>query len=799
MIGHGTQVLVALGLTLAAAPALASGAGGAGAHAPAIDASALPEGAVVRPPAVGDQRHPVEVRLLAEQATVAPGGTLSLGVQMIQDPEWHTYWVVPGDIGLPTDVTLTLPEGVAGGATVRDRTWVLPEQFVQDVITSYGYSDQVLHELDVVLPDDVPAGPLTVSAHVSWLVCKSSCIPGEADVTTTVQVADAATDGPHKPLFDYYRGHWPVRAEDVAGLDVQVVQCTDPVVPDGQLQVVVAVHPKQGHTLAFTTPEGMWPTAAAVAGSNVFLDTRRIVPDDDGFLVAVGGSAFADELPEHDVAGALLQVDVDGSTVHALALAEMNWADKGTIVAASSDPACRAFTAPVAAAAPIDVGDPGPPEGPGNPVGPAAWSITLLLSNLGLAFVGGLILNVMPCVLPVLMLKLYGLVEQGGISDGEKRQAGMMYTAGILVSFLALALGVWVLRSVLGQDVVWGYQMQYPGYVAGLASLVFLFGLSLFGVFEIPAFGTGSAHELSSKEGPAGYFFTGVFATLVATPCSAPILGAATAFAFAAPTYLLVLIFLMVGLGLASPFLVVAFVPAVYRFLPAPGAWMESFKQFLGFTLMLTTVWLVSVLFGLVGTDGGISFLVFLTAVSMGAWIFGHWGGVAADPGDQLKSLAVGLGVVVLAGWRFLDLELAPPDTCVDGSPVQVDVAYDDHIPWQAFSPERVEELRGHVVFLDFTADWCVSCKVNERTVLETATVREALGRYEVVALQGDFTRKDPAIQAWLTRFRRAGVPMYVVIPPTGLQDAILLPEVITPGMVVEAVEQAAGQTVGRR
>ena len=344
---------------------------------------------------------------------------------------------------------------------------------------------------------------------------------------------------------------------------------------------------------------------------------------------------------------------------------------------------------------------------------------------------------------------------------------------------------------MLGESVGWGFQMQYPGVVVVLATAVFVFGLSLFGVFEVPAFGTDNAHELSSQEGPAGFFFTGVFATLVATPCSAPFLGTATAFAFAASTPLLVLIFLCIGLGLASPFLLVAYVPSLYKLLPAPGAWMETLKHLLGFSLMATTLWLVWVYFGLTGVDGGFSLLIFLAVAALGAWIFGHFAGVAAEPKRQLVAFAAAVAVVTMGGWVFLDTAMAEPEGVCEDVVVGEDLTWGEGIPWQPFSDDAVAQVEGRVAFIDFTADWCVSCKVNEATVLETETVTEAMQRLDVVPLKADYTRKDPAIAAWLQRFNRPGVPMYLVLPAHG-GEPILLPEVILPGMVVEALEAAS-------
>jgi len=410
-----------------------------------------------------------------------------------------------------------------------------------------------------------------------------------------------------------------------------------------------------------------------------------------------------------------------------------------------------------------------------------------------LAFFGGGLLNIMPCVLPVLTLKLYSLVEQVDISGAERRTAGLAYTAGIVLSFWMLAAAVLILKMVFGQDVLWGFQFQYPAYVAGLGTVVFLFGLSLFGVFEIPALGSNKAASASQKEGVVGYLLTGVFATLLATPCSAPFLGTGMGFAFSLPAAGVVLFFTVAGLGLAAPFLLIAFVPSLYRLLPKPGAWMEAFKELLGFTLIATTIWLVDVLAGQVGRDGATGFLAFLLFVGIGAWIFGRWGGMIESGKRQLTALAAGCAVAALGGIGFLDLSFAETEAPT-GEVRDEGLDFSEEIPWQGFSEARVEALAGRTVFIDFTADWCLTCKVNEQTVLETEKVRQALAAHNVVPLKADWTRRDPEITAWLQRFGKAGVPFYLVVPADRSRPEIALPEVITPDLVVAALADGAVQ-----
>lgn len=790
------KVWTFLGLFVSTA-ALASG----GPAAPKVDFSKVEASAAVRPPGQGDQQYPVIARLIADGAPLQAGATARIGVHLAQDPGWHTYWKTPGDIGLPTSIKWTLPAGVTAGPQI----FPVPERFEAEGMVSFGYDGEVLHTAQLSVPAGF-SGPLKVEADVEWLVCKTSCIPGSAHLSTTLDVAAAAKPSPYAPLFDHYATRWP--AEKVEGLQITAALDGTPVPADSPFKAVFKIAAAPGHTLG-KVDDKLWPTFTVIAGFDwMTMKPSEVKPQADGsVLVVVDAMTLTpDPLPTKDAVGGLIQVPVDGKLVATEFTLPLPWAAKGTARAAGTDPMLQAAGVEMAKAAappapPPATPTPPPPASPpvvepsvAAPIAAVAadgWSPVVILGNVLLALLGGLILNVMPCVLPVLTLKLYGLVEQQAISNEEKRKAGLAYTAGILASFWALAIGVVVARQVLGGGVGWGFQFQYPGYVAALATMVYLFGLSLFGVFEIPAFGVQSADELSGKEGVAGYFFTGVFATLVATPCSAPFLGTAIAFAFQAPTPLLFVIFTAIGLGLASPFLFVAFVPAAYKLLPQPGAWMDGFKQILGFTLMATTLWLFDVLAAQIGTDRATGFLGFLLFASLGAWIFGHFGGVASELSRQAKALAVGVAVAAGGAWWLLDLTPAEAAQCDDGKELAATLDFQHEIPWQAFHEDRLKALTGKTVFIDFTADWCVSCKVNEKTVLESAGVRSHMDKLGVVPLKADWTRKDATIAAWLTKYQRAGVPMYLVVPPSGLANAILLPEVITPDMVTGALDKA--------
>jgi thiol:disulfide interchange protein DsbD len=416
---------------------------------------------------------------------------------------------------------------------------------------------------------------------------------------------------------------------------------------------------------------------------------------------------------------------------------------------------------------------------------------------LFMAFLGGLILNIMPCVLPVLSLKVYSLVEQQDATAGERRIAGLSYSAGVVLSFLALGAAVIVARTSFDLNLGWGQQFQSPVFIIVLSTIVFVFGLSLFGVFEVPAFGATQLSSAQAKEGWLGHLLTGAFATVLATPCSAPFLGTGIGFALTLPPMGLLGFFAVAGLGLASPFLLIAYVPALVRFLPRPGAWMETFKHFLGFTLMATTVWLLDSLGAQVGREGVFGFLVFLTAVGFGCWILGRWAGPIASTRSKLLALLAAVAISAQFGRAFLIIETTPEEghgaSDVASGEIPMELNFSEEIPWYPFSEDQIKGLAGRPIFIDFTADWCNSCIVNEKLVLQTDQVRSAMAKYGIVPLKGDWTRRGPAIKAWLDHFGRAGIPLYVIIHPDQSKPFIVLPEVISPGMVVDHLREASG------
>ncbi len=436
-------------------------------------------------------------------------------------------------------------------------------------------------------------------------------------------------------------------------------------------------------------------------------------------------------------------------------------------------------------------GDSDPTATPTAAAPPAGPEVRIfgLKANLFLAFLaallGGLILNLMPCVLPVLSIKVLGLIDNNDSRDSTRAHA-RWYTAGVLVSFVALGAMVLALRSA-GEALGWGFQMQRPGVVALLGLVMFLFGLNLSGVWTLTGRWVGMGQSLASRSGPSGDFFTGVLAVVVAAPCTAPMMFQALAWAFTASTASALLVFFGLGLGLALPFLLIAYIPALARMLPRPGAWMETFKQLLAFPLYFTAVWLVWVLAKQRGADAVAMWAVSAVLLAFAAWAWTHAQTRGARWGRWTAVLA--LVAALLPLWRIATIE-RPAASSATSIPAAAAQAKSDAV---AYSAQRLADLRAanRVVMVNMTADWCVTCKANEKTVFARDGFREAMDAADAVYMVGDWTDVDPSITAYLRRYNAVGVPLYVVYPRGG-GDGTVLPTVLTPALVREALAQAA-------
>lgn len=687
---------------------------------------AAPGGPVVTTP------H-VEARLVASAERVAPGERVTLGIAKRIIPDWHTYWLNPGDSGLATEVTWHLPDGAQAGPL----QWPAPERHALGPIVNYGYEGEVtlLAELSVA-PDARPGERLDVRADVSWLVCSDVCIPEEVTLELTLPVAESGGGTGH-PAIDAARARlptpspWPARFErDGAGL---------------RLAVDTGPLPQAGAEIWF------YPFAWGIVDHSA---AQRASFDADGVVLSLPPGQAAPSAQTLDGVLVISERTREGSLRRAFELSA----------------SAGAVAIPPAAAPTTSV--------------PA---IGLPLAIL-FALAGGLILNLMPCVFPVLAMKALALVRHGHASRATVRMHGLAYLGGVLVSFALLAAVVLALQAG-GTRLGWGFQFQSPMFVLLVAWLLFGVGLNLSGVFTIGAGRfAGAGQSLTTRDGYGGSFFTGVLAAVVATPCTAPFMGAAIGFAMAQPPTLLAAIFLALGLGLALPFVALAWWPSLLRRLPRPGPWMERLKQFLAFPMYGAAIWLVWVLALQRGADGVLVALGGMLAIALAAWLYDTT--TRADTRPHL--VARGATLAILIATVAAGTLLMPPAAGTAKAEASATTT-NDVLPAEAWSEARVAALRaeGRPVFVNFTAAWCITCLVNERVALAQPAVAERFAADGIVYLKGDWTDRDDEIAAALTRFGRSGVPLYLYYPATPGAEPVVLPQILTPDGVLRALDHA--------
>jgi len=679
----------------------------------------------------------VEAELVPATTAAVPGQPVTVALRLKHREGWHTYWQNPGDSGLPTTIEWKLPPGVTAGPI----DWPAPHALPVGPLVNYGFEGEILLPSTLtVAPDAKPGSELAIAARADWLVCKETCIPEGVDLTLALPVAAGASAHP--------RWGAPIAAT-IAALPRPLAGWT--VAAQGEGQRV---------RLAFTPPAG-----AADPGKVRFFPFREgQVEASAPQALARDGAGYVLTLPvAHQLAPGFTRVAGVVSASNGLAGAKVATIDvplAGSVVAGPK---------PVDATAPALA----------IPPAAAAGSMSLLLAAVA-AFLGGMILNLMPCVLPVLSIKVLGFAEHHD-SRATMRREGLAYGAGVLVTFVALAGAMLALRAA-GEQLGWGFQLQSPAVVTALAVLFFVLGLNLSGVFEFGQFAPSSVLSWASKNRTLDAFGTGVLAVVIASPCTAPFMGAALGFALAQPAALTLLVFTALGVGMALPFVLLTWFPGWRKALPRPGAWMERLKQFLAFPLYATVAWLVWVLGAQVDNDAVVRLLVTLVVLAFALWAWRAYRGGAAR-GFSIAA-AVGLLATAYVAWPLFSGQ-ASADVL---SPAQASKAGSLTDPWQPFTPARVAELTAanKAVFIDFTAAWCVTCQVNKRLVLNDIDVRKAFAASGVELVRADWTRRDPAITQALAALGRQGVPVYVLYRPG--KEPLLLPEVLSHQTVLDAL-----------
>jgi DsbC/DsbD-like thiol-disulfide interchange protein/cytochrome c biogenesis protein CcdA len=665
--------------------------------------------AAAAPPMASDLVKPV---LYAESASVAAGKTLWVDVRVTIAPGWHIYWKNPGDSGLPTEIAWSLPAGFSAG----EINWPVPERFVVGGIANFGYAGGV----DLLAPITPPAtldpgGTVHLDATVKYLVCSEICIPGEGKVALDLPLGSGATDPAQAARFAAARQDQPVAAPFAARFSAEA----------NDLRLIVP--------------------AAALAGLS--RPTAEFFPDADNALDASAGPKVT---PQN---GGLVLV-MAKSTSPAAAVPKIL---DGVLVVRGADGGVHGY---------LINATPGAPTSNDEPSLLGWWQALLF------AFVGGMILNLMPCVFPILSLKVLGFA---GADPARRHHHGIAYSLGVVLSFAVLGGALIALRA--GSTAIgWGFQLQSPLVVALLAYLMLAMGLSLSGVAEFGGGFAGIGGRLAGREGLAGAFFTGVLATVVATPCTAPFMGAALGAALVAPAVVALAIFIALGTGLAAPLLVASLVPGIGRLLPRPGGWMATLKQIFAFPLYATVAWLVWVLIQEVGPEGSLMALFGLVAIGFAVWVYGRtrFAPPAARRTGGVLGLAGAAAALVLAAMLSPASGRAPLAS--------------DGLAYEAFTPTRLAALNAEhkPVFVNLTAAWCLTCIVNERATLDRDAVRDAFTAHHVVALKGDWTRQDPEIAQFLQSFGRSGVPLYLLYDGDG--SPTVLPQILTETEMVDAV-----------
>jgi len=671
----------------------------------------------------------VEAEFHSARTAVAPGETFTIVLRQSIREHWHTYWRNPGDSGEPTELTWTSPEG----ARVGPLQWPTPEAIPFAMLVNYGYSGEVLFPIEVTAPANArPGETLRFSADAYWLVCSDVCIPEEGQLQFSIPIAAQGADDPV----------WAPRiAEAVAALPRERPGASATITTDGTLSAAL-------------------PMLGEVRNPRFFPYSRDVMRNAEPQRPRVGESGLSFTLTP-GVAENLGQAPLQGVVTYDVREGG-GWARRGVEITAQPGAALagvsdrEATISPDYALAEL--------EGAATPaVAAAPFTPLALFTALALAFVGGLILNIMPCVLPVLSVK--ALSFAGGVHAGEARRHGLLYFAGVMATFLALASVLIILREA-GAAVGWGFQLQEPWVTSALALLFFVIGLNLLGVFDIGGSLQNAGGALTSRGGDAGSFFTGALAVVAATPCTAPFMAGAIGAALTQPALITLSIFAALALGFALPLTLLHFAPRLQKLIPKPGPWMERARNVLAFPMFGAAVWLVWVLAAQAGANGVAALLGLMAALGFALFV-ARWGRAWMVAG------ALALAVTAALTWRPLL-----------GMESQAELVSE---PWRV---ARVNELRGEGcgVFVNFTAAWCVTCKVNEAAALSQPRVAQAFAQSNVAYLVGDWTNRDEDIATALGEHGRAGVPLYIYYPPEG--EPVVLPQgvLLSQDLVIDTI-----------
>ena len=681
---------------------------------------------------------------------IRAGQTFWLGLQIEHQPHWHTYWQNPGDSGLPTRVQWQLPAGLQAG----DIAWPLPKKIPIGTLANYGYEGRLLLTVPVTVGADFrfpDSGPLALGLQAEWLVCRQECIPQEGRFT--LNLASAATQTPQAAAFESAQklnpkpmaqlqqgGTWITGGQSTLSADAKQITLRVHGLPVGWRGQTLSAFPVTASVVHNAAVQGKdWTQSwqGAVWSAQIPVSEERGESPRTMRWVIAAGPESAPKAPAFEI-----ETPVQGV-----------WPALTQAAPAEISPALAKALADNASAT-------------GKPAASSTTALGLTLAILG-ALVGGFLLNLMPCVFPVLAIKVIGFA-QADTSQAQHRAAGMAYTVGVVLSFMLLG-GLMLGLRAAGEQLGWGFQLQSPPVVAGLALLFTLLGLNLAGVFEFGQMLPSSLATLQSRHPTVNAGLSGVLAVAVASPCTAPFMGASLGLAIALPVWQALMVFAAMGVGMALPYLAASWWPSIARALPRPGAWMQTFRQAMAFPMFATVIWLLWVLGQQTGIDGASSLLALLLTVAWLVWALG----LSGRTRWVLSGLALATLLWLGSSWLPLALREAPaaPLASTQGAaqaaPGTLSTPTLTPI-WQAWSDAALQAhlAAGRPVFVDFTAAWCVTCQYNKKTTLADARVLADFAARQVVLMRADWTRRDPAITQALTALGRSGVPVYALYAP---------------------------------
>ena len=691
------------------------------------------------------EEESIRIELVSEVKSIQPGQPFWVAVVFKPDPGWHFYWYNPGTAGLPTRIHFKLPSGFSHDLV----QWPTPKIFELNGLVNYGYEGETLLMAEITPPEDLTPGEfVTLKANIDWVACQDVCLPGAGTVSLKlpVSIEPPQWDNHWKTEFDRTRLLWPQMLDT---WDVQAF--LDGGFIDFIIRPLDDSHPNLSDLYYFDDWIMINPNAP-----------QELTKHDTYYQLRVAHCAIEDQLQ-----GVIYNANgwtKEGIPTGLYVVVPLQKEDSALLNTLQS------LTAPP------------------NPKAPFPFSIT---TAIAFAFIGGLILNLMPCVFPILSIKALGFIHQSNNSPAKAKLHGLVFGLGVLMSFWALS-GLLIALRAAGEQIGWGFQLQSPLFVSILATLMILIGLNLAGIFSFGTSFIGIGSRLSFS-GYRGSFFSGVLATVVATPCTAPFMGTALGYALSKSAPISLSVFTFLGMGMALPYIILSFSPKLIRKLPKPGAWMESFKQAMSFPMFATALWLMWI-FGSQTNINSLAILSFgLLTIALATWIYGRWCAL-----DRLLVVRKrGLFFSVLLGILALYMIYSASEDYSNGEHLpQPSRELNYGIEWTPYSQEMVQELRkqGHYVFVDFTAAWCITCQANKKAIFSSDRVMEEFNRLNVVAVKADWTRRDPLITRTLESFGRNSIPFTLIYSPDLKKDPIILPTILTPQIVLDALEDLSAR-----